>query len=149
MPTATTTERTAQAMWEGDLPHGHGTIALTSSGAASELPVTWGSRAHAPEGRTSPEELLAAAHASCFSMALSNTLAAQGHAPERLEVSASVTFDVGALAITSSQLRVRGAVPGCDRSAFEQAARAAAEGCPVSGALRAALDITVDAELQV
>jgi len=142
-----TADRTAQTVWEGDLPHGRGTVVLTSSGAAGELPVTWGSRAHVPEGRTSPEELLAAAHSSCFSMALSNVLAEQGHAPERLEVVADVSFDAGALKITTSKLRVRGRVPGIDAAAFEQAARAAAEGCPVSGAL-SGVEISVEAQLE-
>src|SRR5919201_391692 len=86
-------ERTATTVWEGDLAHGNGVLSLTS-GAASDLPVTWASRTERSEGKTSPEELVAAAHASCFSMALSHALAESGHAPERLDVSATVTLSL-------------------------------------------------------
>jgi lipoyl-dependent peroxiredoxin len=140
-------ERTATTAWEGDLAHGNGSVNL-NSGATGELPVTWASRTERSEGRTSPEELIAAAHASCFSMALSHELAEGGHAPEHLDVSATVTLDEvdGGPKITSSKLTVRGRVPGIDQAAFEEAAQAAGQGCPVSGAL--SLDISVDAQLE-
>jgi osmotically inducible protein OsmC len=140
-------ERTATTAWEGDLAHGDGRLNL-NSGASGELPVTWASRTQRSEGRTSPEELIAAAHASCFSMALSHELAQAGHAPEHLDVSATVTLDEvdGGPKITSSRLTVRGRVPGIDQAAFEEAAQAAGQGCPVSGAL--SVDISVDAQLE-
>ena len=140
-------ERTATTAWEGDLAHGNGNLNL-NSGATGALPVTWASRTERSEGRTSPEELIAAAHASCFSMALSHELAQAGHAPEHLDVSATVTLDEvdGGPKITSSRLTVRGRVPGIDQAAFEEAAQAAGQGCPVSGAL--SLDISVDAQLE-
>ena len=140
-------ERTATTAWEGDLAHGNGSLNL-NSGATGELPVTWASRTQRSEGRTSPEELIAAAHASCFSMALSHELAQAGHAPEHLDVSATVTLDEvdGGPKITSSKLSVRGRVPGIDQAGFEEAAQAAGQGCPVSGAL--SVDISVDAQLE-
>jgi osmotically inducible protein OsmC len=99
-------------------------------------------------GTTSPEELIAAAHASCFSMALSHELAQAGSAPERLDVSATVTLSMDdGPKVTSSHLTVRGVVPGIDADGFAQAAQGAADGCPVSGALKGNLEITVDAQL--
>jgi lipoyl-dependent peroxiredoxin len=140
-------ERTAKSVWEGDLAHGNGTLSLTS-GATGDLPVTWASRTERSNGMTSPEELIAAAHASCFSMALSHELAESGHPPDRLEVSSTVTLSMDAgPKVTSSHLTVRGTVPGIDNDAFQQAAQGAAEGCPVSGALKGNLEITVDAQL--
>jgi osmotically inducible protein OsmC len=140
-------DRTATTVWEGDLAHGNGNLNL-NSGATGELPVTWASRTERSEGKTSPEELIAAAHASCFSMALSHELAQAGHAPEHLDVSATVTLDEvdGGPKITSSKLSVRGRVPGIDQAGFEEAAQAAGQGCPVSGAL--SVDISVDAQLE-
>jgi osmotically inducible protein OsmC len=137
-------ERTATTVWEGDLAHGNGTLSLTS-GATGDLPVTWASRTERSEGKTSPEELVAAAHASCFSMALSNELSEGGHKPDRLEVSATVTLDTDVVKVTGSHLTVRGVVPGIDADAFEQAAQDAGRNCPISGALSIA--ISVDAEL--
>jgi lipoyl-dependent peroxiredoxin len=139
-------ERTATTVWEGDLAHGSGTTSL-SSGATGDLPVTWASRTQRSEGKTSPEELIAAAHASCFSMALSNGLAEGGTTAERLDVSATVTLDTDVVKIVSSHLTVRGVVPGLDADGFAAAAQGAAENCPVSGALKGALEITVDAQL--
>ena len=140
-------ERTATTVWEGDLAHGNGVLSL-KSGAAPDLPVTWASRTERSEGKTSPEELVAAAHASCFSMALSHELAQAGHAPERLDVSATVTLSMDdGPTVTSSHLTVRGVVPGLDADGFAQAAQGAADGCPVSGALKGNLEITVDAQL--
>jgi osmotically inducible protein OsmC len=141
------TERRADAVWEGGLMEGSGTITSTGSGALPELPVTWASRAESPEGRTSPEELIAAAHAACFSMALALALAQAGNPPERLDTSATVTFVPGT-GITKSALTVRGRVSGIDEDAFEQAAEGAKEGCPVSGALNGNVELTVDASLE-
>ena len=141
------TERTAEAVWEGSLMEGSGTITKTGSGALPELPVTWASRAESPDGRTSPEELIAAAHAACFAMALSLALAEAGNAPERLETSATVTFVPGT-GITKAALTVRGRVPGIDESAFVEAAEGAKDGCPVSGALKGNVELTLDAQLE-
>lgn len=142
-------ERTASTVWEGDLAHGNGTLTL-ESGATAPLPVTWASRTQRSEGKTSPEELIAAAHSSCFSMALSNELAQAGNAPERLDVSATVTVDEvdGGLKVASSKLTVRARVAGIDQAAFQQAVQAAADGCPVSGALKGNLAIELDAQLE-
>jgi osmotically inducible protein OsmC len=140
-------ERRAEAIWEGSLMEGSGTITSTDSGALPELPVTWASRTESPEGRTSPEELIAAAHAACFSMALAHALAQAGNPPERLETSATVTFVPGT-GITKSALTVLGRVPGIDGDSFEQAAEGAKEGCPVSGALKGNVEFTLDATLE-
>jgi osmotically inducible protein OsmC len=140
-------ERTATTVWEGDLAHGNGTLSLTS-GATGDLPVTWASRTERSAGKTSPEELIAAAHASCFSMALSHGLAESGNPPDRLEVSATVTLSLDdGPKVTSSHITVRGTVPGLDADGFAQAAQGAADNCPVSGALKGNLEITVDAQL--
>jgi lipoyl-dependent peroxiredoxin len=140
-------ERRADVVWEGSLIEGSGTITKTGSGALPELPVTWASRTESPDGRTSPEELIAAAHASCFAMALSHALAQAGNAPERLETSATLTFVPGT-GITKSVLTVNGRVPGIDESAFREAAEGAKEGCPVSGALKGNVELTLDARLE-
>jgi lipoyl-dependent peroxiredoxin len=140
-------ERTANVTWSGSLTEGGGTIESVGSGAFGPLDVTWAARSEDQSGgKTSPEELIAAAHAACFSMALSGGLAREGHAPERLDVSATVAFVPGT-GITKSALRVRGSVPGMDEAAFAEAAEAAKEGCPVSKALAAVPEITLDAAL--
>jgi osmotically inducible protein OsmC len=139
-------ERTAEVTWSGSLLEGEGTIERVGSGAFGPLDVTWASRTELPDGRTSPEELIAAAHAACFSMALSGALAKAGTPPERLETSATVTFVPGS-GITKSALRVRGTVPGMDEAAFVEAAEGAKVGCPVSKALAGVPEITVDAAL--
>jgi lipoyl-dependent peroxiredoxin len=140
-------ERTATTVWEGDLAHGSGTLSLTS-GATADLPVTWASRTERSDGKTSPEELIAAAHASCFSMALSHGLAESGHPPDRLEVSATVTLSLDdGPKVSRSHITVRGVVPGIDADDLVEAAEDAAANCPVSGALKGSVDITVDAEL--
>ncbi len=141
------TERTAEVTWHGSLTEGAGTIESTTSGQLAPLEVTWGSRAEDPQGRTSPEDLIAAAHASCFAMALSHALAEAGHAPEELRTSARVTFVPGT-GITKSELSVRGRVPGMDENAFRNAAEGAKDGCPVSQALAGVPEITVDARLE-
>ena len=140
------TTRTANVTWSGSLMEGGGTIDSVDSGAFGPLDVTWASRTEEPDGRTSPEELIAAAHAACFSMALSHGLAQAGTPPERLETSATVTFVPGT-GITKSALRVRGSVPGLDEAGFATAAEAAKENCPVSKALAAVPEIMVDASL--
>jgi osmotically inducible protein OsmC len=125
---------------------GSGRIESTTSGVIGGLDVSWPSRAEEPGGKTSPEELIAAAHATCFAMALSHGLAQAGNAPERLETSATVTFQPGE-GITKIALTVRGQVPGVDEEAFRQAAQAAKENCPVSQALASVPEITLDASL--
>ena len=139
-------DRTAHVTWSGSLLEGSGTIERVGSGAFGLLPVTWASRTEESDGRTSPEELIAAAHASCFSMALSSGLAKAGSPPERLETSATVTFVPGT-GITKSALKVRGTVPGMDDAAFREAAETAKQNCPVSKALAAVPEITLDAAL--
>jgi lipoyl-dependent peroxiredoxin len=140
-------ERSASVTWNGDLMSGSGRIDEVGSGAFGPLDVTWASRTEeASGGRTSPEELIAAAHASCFSMALSHALAQAGTPPERLQTSATVTFVPGS-GITRVALTVRGTVPGTDESAFREAAEGAKQNCPVSKALAAVPEITLDAAL--
>jgi osmotically inducible protein OsmC len=139
------TQRRADVVWEGDLFHGSGTIVSNTSGALPQLDVSWPSRAEEPNGKTSPEELIAAAHASCFSMALSLGLAEAGHPPERLETSATVTFQPGE-GIKSSALTVRATVPGLSADEFANAADDAKANCPVSQALKG-IEISLDAQL--
>ena len=139
-------ERTANVTWSGSLLEGSGTIDSVGSGAFGPLDVTWASRTEEPGGRTSPEELIAAAHASCVSMALSHGLAQAGTPPDRLETSATVTFVPGT-GITKSALTVRGSVPGLDEDGFRAAAEDAKENCPVSKALASVPEITLDASL--
>ena len=141
-------ERSAAVTWNGDLMSGAGTIDEVGSGAFGPLDVTWAARTEEGSGgKTSPEELIAAAHASCFSMALSHALAQGGNAPERLRTSATVTFVPGT-GITRIALAVRGAVPGLDADGFREAAEAAKEGCPVSKALASVPEISLDAQLE-
>ena len=140
-------ERRASVTWNGDLMNGSGTIDEVGSGAFGPLDVSWPARSEeASGGKTSPEELIAAAHASCFSMALSGGLAKAGNAPERLRTSAAVTFVPGT-GITKIALTVRGRVPGLDADGFREAAEAAKAGCPVSKALAGVPEITLDAQL--
>jgi len=140
------TERKAQVTWQGDLLNGSGTIDTVTSGAFGPLDVTWASRAEDPSGRTSPEELIAAAWASCFAMALSNGLAKGGNPPEQLETSATVTFQPGE-GITKGALTVRATVPDMDADAFAAAAEDAKKNCPVSKALAGIPEIALDAQL--
>jgi lipoyl-dependent peroxiredoxin len=141
-------ERNAHATWEGDLRGGSGKFDV-GSGAISGQEVTFASRFEEPGGKTSPEELIAAAHATCFSMALAGGLARAGHPPTRLETDGLVTLDQvdGAFRITSVKLSVRGVVDGLDEEAFRAAAEEAKEGCPVSNALADSIEITLDASL--
>jgi osmotically inducible protein OsmC len=140
------TDRTAEVTWQGSLMEGSGTIRSTTSGAIGEQPVTWASRSQEPGGKTSPEELIAAAHAACFSMALSHALAQEGSPPEELRTGATLTFQPGE-GIVKIALRVEGRVPGLDESAFREAAEGAKENCPVSKALTGVPEITLDARL--
>ena len=141
-------ERRAQVTWSGTLAAGEGRLRLTS-GAAPEMAVTWASRTARSEGKTSPEELIAGAHASCFAMAFSGGLADAGTPPESLDVTATVTFAQSAAGwrVESSRLEVKGVVPGLDQSGFAAAAEAARDGCPVSQALAGNVDVTVTATL--
>ncbi len=141
------TERTAEASWQGDLTGGSGVIESVGSGAFGPLPISWKARAEQPDGQTSPEELIAAAHAACFSMALSNVLAKAGTPPEHLSSSARVTFVPGT-GITRSVLDVEGVVPGADEAGFRAAAEQAKEDCPVSGALKGNVELSVTARLR-
>ena len=141
------TERRADVTWNGSLMDGSGTIRSTTSGAFGDLPVSWAARSEDETGgKTSPEELIAAAHAACFSMALSNVLAKEGNAPDELKTSATVTFQPGE-GITKIALTVEGAVPGIGEDAFLEAAANAKENCPVSKALASVPEITLDARL--
>ncbi|MDQ3668815.1 MAG: OsmC family peroxiredoxin [Actinomycetota bacterium] len=141
-------ERHARVVWEGDLAHGSG-AASGGSGALDELPVTWASRTEEPQDKTSPEELIAAAHAACYAMSLSGVLARAGTPPEKLEVSATSSFDKldAGFKITRIRLDVQGRVAGIDSATFEQAARQAEQSCPVSNALRGNVEISVEARL--
>src|ERR671930_72730 len=141
------TERTATVTWHGDLMSGSGRIDEVTSGAVGGLDVSWPARSEEPGGKTSPEELIAAAHATCLSMALSNGLAQEGHAPEELKTSATITFQPGE-GIMKIALEVAGRVPGMGADAFQQAAEQAKENCPVSKALASVPEITLDARLQ-
>ena len=140
------TDRTATVTWKGSLMEGAGTIHEAGSGAFGPLDVSWPSRAEEPNGKTSPEELIAAAHAACFSMALSHGLAQAGTPAEQLDTSATVTFQPGE-GIIRIALGVRGAVPGVDKATFVAAAEGAKANCPVSKALAGVPEITLDASL--
>lgn len=141
------TDRRAEVTWKGELFTGSGTITKVTSGAFGPLDVSWPARAEEPDGRTSPEELIAAAHASCYCMALSNQLAKDGTPPTELRASATVTFVPGT-GITRSALTVTGVVTGIDAAGFTAAAEAAKDGCPVSGALKGNVELTIEATLE-
>lgn len=141
--------RRAEVTWSGALATGSGVVSARSSGAFDELPVTWAARTETSDGRTSPEELLAAAHAACFSMALSGALGRAGTPPERLDVSAEVTFDKleAGWRVVSSALTVRGRVPGMTAADFLAAAESTKDGCPISVALAGNVALSVEATL--
>jgi osmotically inducible protein OsmC len=128
------TERRAEVTWQGSLMEGSGRIDTSTSGKLDGLELSWPSRAESADGKTSPEDLIAAAHASCFAMALSHALAQAGTPADELHTSSAVTFQPGE-GITRIELTVRGRVPGIDEDAFRQAAQSAKENCPVSKAL--------------
>jgi lipoyl-dependent peroxiredoxin len=137
------TTRRASAEWNGNLLEGAGTVTLESSGIGS-YPVSWPARSAEPNGVTSPEELIAAAHSTCFSMALSHALAQAGTPPTQLRTSAEVDFQPGT-GITAIRLTVSGDVPGLDVDGFRAAAENAKENCPVSQALKAVpISLTVE-----
>lgn len=136
------TTRTATGVWHGSLLEGNGQVTLESSGTG-RFDVTWAARAEEPEGHTSPEELIAAAHAACFSMALSGGLAKAGHPPTTLNTRAEVDFQPGE-GITGVRLWVSGDVPGLDADGFREAAESAKDGCPVSQALAVPISLTVE-----
>ena len=138
------TTRIANAHWEGSLMDGSGNVSLDSSNTG-RFDVTWASRAESPDGRTSPEELIAAAHSTCFSMALSHGLAGNGHPPQEVDTRAEVDFVAGT-GITQIRLTVRARVDGLSNDEFVAAAEDAKANCPVSQALKA-VDITLDAAL--
>lgn len=143
--------RRADVTWSGDLPTGKGNVSANTSGVFKGLEVSWPRRSEADaQGKTSPEELLAASHASCYAMALSGGLGRAGSPPQSLAVSATVTFDkVGdGFKVVSSALEVRGRVPNIDAAAFEKAAQDAKDGCPISAALKGNVDLSVKATLE-
>ena len=142
-------ESRASAVWEGDLTGGKGTVSV-ASGAFPEQALTWKARTERPDLNTSPEELIAAAHAACYSMAFSNALSQAGHTPERVDVDAACTFGPvdGGFAITRIDLSVRGRVPGIDQAEFERLAGDGERGCPVSNALRGNVEIGLAVTLE-
>ena len=141
--------RHATATWSGNLTEGSGMLLYISSGAVSRMPISWGSRTDAHEGRTSPEELLAAAHASCFSMAFSNQLAKNGTVAEKLDVRVDVTADKrdAGWTVLSSAIKVTGVVPGIDEETFAKLAEAAKDGCPISRAIAGNVELSVEPTL--
>lgn len=139
-------ESSATTVWEGGLEKGRGATSA-ASGTLSEVEVTWQARVERTEGTTSPEELLAAAHASCYCMALSDGLGEAGHTPDRLEATAVVSFVPGE-GVKASRITVTGRVDGLDQAGFEAAARGAGEDCPISGALKGNVEISVEATLE-
>lgn len=144
-------ERRADVVWKGELTKGEGSVTAGSSGAFKNLEVTWASRTEKPDGKTSPEELLAASHATCYAMAFSYALSGAGHAPDQLNVSATVGLDPkvgGGFEVSISKLDVRGRVPGLDQATFERLAGEAEQGCPISNALRGNVQIELHATLE-
>ena len=144
-------ERRADVVWEGDLLTGNGIVTSVTSGAFGSLPVSWPARTTEPGGLTSPEELLAAAHAACYAMAFSNVLKGRGTPPQRLEVSATVGFHPkvgGGFEVSFSHLTVHGQVQGIDQARFEEAARDGEQACPISNALRNNVQIDLEASLE-
>ena len=142
--------RRAEANWSGDLLAGGGAVSAATSGIFDNQAITWRARTEASEGKTSPEELLAAAHASCYAMAVSNELAGAGYAPERVDVSVVVTADKtdSGWTVLSSAITMRGKVPGIDEALFAEKADAAKGGCPISKAISDTVEITLDATLE-
>ena len=140
---------TAEAVWEHDLLKGSGRVRF-KSGAVPELPVTWASRSETPNGKTSPEELLAAAHAACYSMALSAALGRNNTPPDRLTVQAVASFDkVGdGWGVTTMELTVTGDVPKITKEKFDELAKGAKDGCPISKALKGNVEVRLTAHLQ-
>ena len=144
------TTRRATATWSGDLLSGHGTVTAATTGVFRDLPTTWASRIGEPAGVTSPEELLASAHASCFSMACSNELAKAGTPPTALSVQVDVSGDKleAGWTVTAAAITVRATVPGATQESFREAAEKAKDGCPISRAIKGNVEITMDATLE-
>ena len=144
------TTRRATATWSGDLLSGNGTVTAATTGVFRDLRTTWASRIGEPAGVTSPEELLAAAHASCFSMACSNILAKAGTPPTALTVDVAVSGDKleAGWTVTAAAITVRGTVPGATADSFRDAANEAKDGCPISRALKGNIEMTVEATLE-
>ena len=142
--------RQAEANWSGDLLAGGGSVSASSSGIFSDQAITWRARTEATEGKTSPEELLAAAHAACYSMAISHELAGAGFPPERVDVSVEVSADKtdSGWTVQRSAISVRAKVPGADETLFLEKANAAKGGCPISRAISGSVEITLDATLE-
>ena len=142
--------RRAEATWQGELLTGSGVVSAVSSGVFTDLPVSWAARTQESGGKTSPEELVAAAHAACFCMALSNGLTKAGTPPEELSVTATVTFEQveAGWNLASSALKVQGHVHGVDEAGFQKAAEAAKDGCPISRALKGNVELSVEASLE-
>jgi osmotically inducible protein OsmC len=140
----------ASTAWNGDLAAGSGMVEFASGGIVNS-PVSWASRTEAANGKTSPEELIAGAHSSCYAMAFAHTLTTGGNKPEHLFVTSTVDLqpkDGGGFQVVSSALQVRGKVPGLSQDEFAQIAVQAEQGCPISNALRSNVQITVDATLE-
>jgi lipoyl-dependent peroxiredoxin len=144
------TTRRADATWSGDLLGGRGTVSAATTGVFRDLPTTWASRTGEPEGVTSPEELLATAHASCFSMAISNELAKEGTPPTSINVTVEVTADKleSGWTVQSGAITVRGVAPGATTESFRAAAERARDGCPISKALKGNVELSVEATLE-
>ena len=144
------TTRRATATWSGDLLSGRGSVSAATTGVFRDLPTTWASRTGEPEGITSPEELLAAAHAACFSMACSNILAKAGTPPTRLDVEVTIGADrlEAGFTVTDAAIVVRATVPGATQESFVAAAAEAKDGCPISRALKGNVAMTVEAILE-
>ena len=141
--------RKAMATWTGTLTEGRGSVRPGTSNAFPELPTTWASRTEEAAGRTSPEELLAAAHAACFSMAFSNDLSKAGFVPDRVDVTATILFQkLERWTVTKSTLDVNAKVPGIDEEQFQEIANGAKEMCPISRALKGNLELAVNATLE-
>ena len=138
-------DRKASATWQGDLFEGKGTVSALSSGLFTDADVTWAARTEESGGKTSPEELIAAAHAACFGMAFSNELSTRGHVPDRLEIEATCAFEDGK--VTTMHLDVNAEVPDVDEDGFREALSAAEDSCPVSNALRGNVEIKVNGKL--
>lgn len=145
-----TTDRRATATWSGDLTGGRGTVTAATTGVFRDLPITWASRTEEPDGLTSPEELLASAHASCYSMACSNELAKAGTPPTSLstEVTVSAEKREAGWTVVGSAIRVRATVPGATPESFAAAAEKARDGCPISRALKGNVELSVEATLE-
>jgi osmotically inducible protein OsmC len=141
--------RTANVVWNGDLVNGSGMITYVTSGVFSRLPISWAARTSEHNGKTSPEELLAAAHAACFSMAFSARLGKNGTPATNLDVRAEVTFDQleSGWKVAASKLIVKGTVPGIDEATFDRLAEDAKENCPISGALKGNVELSVEPTL--